>query len=159
MFDKIAKVIRKFLSVISMSFLFGQVIVVTYVAFMRYVFKQTPAWGESVALLFMVWFCLLSSALAVGEDIHLKMTLIDEIIPQEKTKFLDIMAVALTLIFGIFMVVYGYKVFLLSNRNIITGIGLPSGIMYAALPVSGILFIIESIDRGRELLCQSQQSQ
>ena len=151
------KSIRKGLQLICNFILGALVVVVSYVAFMRYVFKSTPAWGESLSLLMMVWFCLLSSALAVSEDVHLKMTLVDNFASKNVIKKLDILAIFLWLIFGLVMIVSGVRLTILANRNIITGLGLPSGIIYAALPVSGVIFILEAIDRGRKELCTQQQ--
>ncbi|MBE6064479.1 TRAP transporter small permease [Clostridium cochlearium] len=149
--------VRKILQLICNFILCALVLIVSYVAFMRYVFKNTPAWGESLALLMMVWFCLLSSALAVSKDVHLKMTLLDNFASKKLIKKLDILSVFLWLIFGLVMIVSGIRLTILANRNIITGLGLPSGIIYAALPVSGLVFILEAIDRGRKELCIQQQ--
>ena len=152
MFAKEMERLRRVLQGICNILLCGLVVSVSYVAFMRYVFKNTPSWGESLALVFMVWFCLLSSSLAVSKDIHLKMTLIDNIISKKNIKKLNIISILLWIIFGIVMLFFGIRLTILANRNIITGLGIPSSIMYVALPVSGVIFILEAIDRGRMLL-------
>lgn len=151
------KKIRSIFQLLSSILLIGLVIEVTYVAVMRYVFNSTPAWGESVALLIMVWFCLLSSALAVSKNIHLQMTVIDNFVSKNTIKLLEYFTVLLWIIFGLVMLIYGINLTKLANENIMTGIGLPSSILFAAVPFSGIIFIIEGIKRGVDIRCQQIQ--
>ncbi|HIW21739.1 MAG TPA: TRAP transporter small permease subunit [Candidatus Dorea intestinavium] len=152
-FTKICEKVRKFISIICCVLLSLQVLIVSFVAASRYLFKYAPSWGESVALICMVWFCLLSATLAITDDSHLKVTLIDNFVSERTIKYMDLFDLVLIIILGIIMLFGGIVLVKLTSRNIMTGIGLPSGVLYAVIPVSGFAFVMAAIDRGRELLC------
>lgn len=129
------------------------VFIVTYVAVMRYIFNNAPAWGESMALLCMVWFCMISSALGVKQGIHLRMTLIDNILSKRALSILEHLTNILWMTLGILAIWFGISLTKLSGNNIITGLGIPSAVIYAAVPVFGFIVVLVSL--GEELkLCR-----
>lgn len=156
-FDKFCEIVRKVLSVICVTLLCGQVLLASYVAFSRYVLKSTPAWGENSALLCMVWFCLLCATLAIKDDSHLRMTLIDNVASPNAVKIMNIIDLVLVAVFGAFMLVEGIGLVQLTHRNIMTGLGVPSSILYLSVPVSGAAFLLAAIEKGREIICQPKQ--
>ena len=84
----------------------------------------------------------------------MKMTLIDNMVSEKYVLVLEWFGLAMTMLLGICFTVYGYSLLGIAEQNIMSGLGMPSTVLYAAVPISGIFFIIESIDRGRSLLCQ-----
>lgn len=152
--ERIFKFINQTLYFVSMVLLLLEVVIVAGVAFCRYILHYTPAWGESLALLLGVWFCFLAAAYAIPSDVHLKMTLIDNMVSEKYVLVLEWFGLAMTMLLGICFTVYGYSLLGIAEQNIMSGLGMPSTVLYAAVPISGIFFIIESIDRGRSLLCQ-----
>lgn len=133
-------------------FLALQVLLVCYVVFMRFAFNDSPPWGEEVALLFMVWFCLLSPPEAVHENRHLAISITQSFLPGHVLRAIDAINHVLILVFAIFMVVEGYKLTLLTGRNILPGMGVSASILYASVPVAGVILAIASIDRFIEIL-------
>ena len=75
----------------------------------RYIFNDAPAWGESLALLFMVWFCMLSSAIGVISKIHLRMTIMDNIFSEKTIQYLEHFTNVLWIIFGILAITKGIE--------------------------------------------------
>lgn len=145
---------EKILSLIITVFLISLVLVVSYIALMRNLFSSTPAWGESLALLIMVWFCLLSGALGVSNDIHIRMTILENFISEKKVRFLDHFANILWIIFGFCAVFKGMSLVRLGHNNIVTGINLPSSVIYMAVPIFGIIVLISTIIREVKLCKQ-----
>jgi TRAP-type C4-dicarboxylate transport system permease small subunit len=150
--DRFFDVLKKTIAVVCTLLLSAQVLLVAWVAFCRYVLERTPAWGENSALLCMVWFCLLSVALAVLDDTHLRMTLIDNFVSAKAVRALNLFSLFLIGAFGLFMLVEGIGLTKLTHRNIMTGLGVPSSILYSSVPVSGAAFFFAAIDKGRSLL-------
>lgn len=157
MADKFFKTVSRVIYVICCVLLACQVIIVSGVAASRYLLKYTPPWGENLALICMVWFCLLSSAVAISGDLHLKVTLIDNFISERTRIILDLFDLVLVFIFGVIMLFGSFGLIELTSRNIMTGLGVPSSVLYAVIPVTGLAFIISTIDRGRTLLCHLRQ--
>ena len=129
-----------------------QVLLVCYVVFMRFAFNNSPPWGEEVALLFMVWFCLLSPPEAVHENRHLAILITQKFLPGNVLRVIDAVNHVLIFFFALFMVVEGYRLTLLTGRNILPGMGVSASILYASVPVAGVILAIASIDRLVEIL-------
>lgn len=157
MLDKIFKAVSKTIYAVCSALLVCQVVIVSGVAASRYILKYTPPWGENLALICMVWFCLLSSAVAISGDLHLKVTLIDSFISDRVKTIMDLFDLVLIFIFGVVMVFGSFGLLELTSRNIMSGLGVPSSILYAVIPISGLAFIVATIDRGRTLLCHLRQ--
>lgn len=130
-------------------FMVIQVLVVSYVFFGRYIFSKTPGWGEPVALLCLVWMCILSSALSVRDDSHLRMSIIDNFLSKRSLLFLDYLTMAVTGVFGIFMIYAGVQLTLLASKNIMPGIYIATSWMTLVIPVTGFAYFLAIIDRLR----------
>ena len=83
--------------------------------------------------------------------------MIDNFISDRTRTIMDLLDLLLVFIFGVVMVFGSYGLLELTSRNIMSGMGLPSSVLYAVIPVSGLAFIIATIDRGRTLLCHLKQ--
>lgn len=158
-FDTFCELLRKVIGVICVGLLCAQVLLVSGVAISRYLFKYTPAWGENSALLCMVWFCLLCATLALYDDSHLRMTLIDNVAPPKAIRIMNIIDMVLVFVFGAFMLFEGVGLVQLTARNIMTGLGIPASILYASVPVSGLAFMIVSIEKAKELISQLKKGE
>jgi TRAP-type C4-dicarboxylate transport system permease small subunit len=128
-------------------FMITQVIVINITVFGRYIFNKTPGWGEPVALLCMVWFCLLSAALVVKDDRHLSVTVIDYILPAGAIKYFNVINDIIISLFALFMIVEGAKLTQLSTLNIIPGLNIKSSWLSASVPVSGAAFLAVLIEK------------
>ncbi|MDD7306460.1 MAG: TRAP transporter small permease subunit [Peptoniphilaceae bacterium] len=144
------KILKSILSILLISL----VIVVSYVALMRSVFSSSPAWGESVALLIMVWFCLLSAALGVMDKIHIRMTILDNFLNEKIINNIEHLTLILWMIIGVSAIIFGIKLTTLAGNNIITGIYLPASVMYSSIPVFGVIVLLSAIEQEVELCKQ-----
>lgn len=129
-----------------------QVVLVCYIVFMRFALNDSPPWGEELALLMMVWFCLLSPPEALHEGRHLCISLIDKILPSSALRIVDTLNHTLVLVFALFMAIEGTRLTLLTQRNILPGMGVPASYLYASVPVAGVLLALASINRIVEIL-------
>lgn len=141
--DQIYKVIRYACN----AMMALQVVLVCYIVFARFILNNSPAWGEELALLFMVWFCLLSPPEALRDDRHLCISVLQERLPAPLMKVVDILNHALIAVFAAFMIIEGSKLTALTSRNTLPGLGLPASILYASVPVSGVVLLVAAIER------------
>lgn len=123
-------------------FMIIQVLVVSYVVFGRFVLHKTPSWGEELSLLAMVWFSLLSASLAVNDDSHVRIGLIDSILPKKILLWLKRVFFILTFLFALFMFIEGTKLVLLTVETILPGTGISSAWRYLSLPVAGLCLMV-----------------
>lgn len=147
MFRKIEKSVSMFVENIGMVLLVAMVIVVCFTVFTRYFLSYTPSWGEETALLCMVWFGFLSMALGVRDDLHLSITILDQILSGPVIKVLNLIKYVCTGGYGVFMAVQGYKLVQVGLLNRFPGLGITSAWLYAALPVAGAATVVYSVEK------------
>lgn len=129
-----------------------QVVLVCWIVFARFVLNDSPSWGEELALMLMVWFCLLSPPEALRENRHLAISLLQSVASGSVIRVIDAFNHLLILVFALFMVVEGAGLAQLTIRNILPGMGIPASFLYAAVPVSGALLALASVERIIEIL-------
>ena len=119
--------------------------IVIYQVFGRYVLHVTPAWTEEVALLFMTAYGFLSIATGFGHQSHLSVGLLYDRFPAPARRVLDYLNDITVIFFGIFLFIEGYKFTVLTWSSILPATGLPNGLQYLIVPVTGILIVIYGI--------------
>lgn len=115
----------------------------------RYILGTTPAWADPVAMLCMVWLCILSSSLAVKDDAHLRITVIDKFLSPRALKALNALNAFIVLAIAIFMVYSGGQLTQLTSRNKLPGLGIPTAWMTVVLPITGVAIIVALLYRWR----------
>lgn len=151
-FRSLTKPIYRWIENICNVFLVLQVVLVCYIVFARFVMNDAPPWGEEVALLFMVWFCLLSPPDALHENRHLAISLSQNFLPGSVLRIIDAINHLLILVFAAFMVIEGTNLTMLTSRNILPGMGISASILYISVPIAGVILAIASVHRFFEIL-------
>lgn len=131
--------------VVCKLFLLLQVVVVSMVVIGRYVIGNSPVWGEELSILCMVWFALLSVSIAIKDGNHIRMTIIEYILPKKVSEVLAKLIYLVPLLLGIFLVVYGIQVTELSNMSILPSLRISSAWLYGALPAAGLCMVLMTL--------------
>ena len=152
MLDKIFHGFYTLVMTLCKVLLIAQVLIVSVVVFGRFVLNKTPSWGEEGALLCMVWFCLLSATLSIKDDSHLKITVIDMILPEKAVRVLARINNLLVFAFAIFMIDAGIQLTKLTMLNVMPGLGIQSSWLFVSIPVTGAALIVALFDKAREIL-------
>ena len=100
---KIVLVICKLLLVVD-------ILITTMSVIGRYVpFVPDPAWSEDVVLTCMAYMAVLSAALAIRRNGHIRMTAFDRYLPKGLIRFLDILADVCVFVLAVVMLVVGWQ--------------------------------------------------
>ena len=148
------KAVKKFFDIIYWVLLtigkigfIGMVTITTMVIINRYFIKSAMSWGEPVVLMFMVYMSLISAALAIRKDVHIRMQIIDFLVPEKAMPFIRAIGQILIFGFGMFLLIYGWKFTLIAGRNTITGMTIKSSWLFMAGPISGAAIVLMEIER------------
>ena len=112
------------------------------------IFPAMP-WGEQVVLTFMVYLAVLSAALAIRTNGHIRMTAFDKFLPKKLVMVSDIIADVVVMALGVVMVIYGTQVCngplakFAKYESIPT---LSKMWMYLPVPVAGVGMIVFEIE-------------
>lgn len=131
-------------------FLLAMVLIVTIVVIGRYVFNKTPGWGEELAITCMIWFGLLSSAMAEKRDEHIRVAIMDKVYPKIMVKILHRIFYFAKIFFALVMTIDGYKIMKFNISATMSGLPLSMAFMYAAGPIMGIAMLLFLILRFRK---------
>ncbi|MGH4052009.1 MAG: TRAP transporter small permease [Clostridium sp.] len=115
----------------------------------RYIpFIPDPAWTEEVVLSCMAYMTVLSAALAIRKNSHIRMTAFDRYLPKHLIIGLDIIADVAILVLALVMIVVGwnYAVQIGKVGSYVSMPNLSRFWMYFPIPVAGVAMLIFEID-------------
>lgn len=121
--------------------------IISYVVLYRHVLGGSPRGGEEFALLCMVWFSLLSAALAMRENLHIRLSIVNRIYPDRTLRLLALMNHVLSLIFGILLVTEGMSLVESTARATLPASGWSRSVLFYPIPLTGGLFILVFFDK------------
>lgn len=115
----------------------------------RYVpFIPDPSWSEEVVLTCMSYMVVLSAALAIRKNAHIRMTVFDTYLPPTLIKVLDVLADICVLMLAVVMVVVGwqYASTIGAKGTYVSMTWLSRFWMYFPVPVAGVAMIVFEIE-------------
>lgn len=139
----------KIVLVICKLLLIVDILITTMSVIGRYVsFVPDPAWSEEVVLTCMAYMAVLSAALAIRRNAHIRMTVFDRYLPKGLIRFLDILADVCVFALAVVMLVVGWQY--------ASGIGakgtyvsmpfLSRFWMYFPVPLAGVAMIVFELE-------------
>lgn len=115
----------------------------------RYVpFIPDPSWSEELVLTCMAYMAVLSAALAIRRNAHIRMTAFDKYLPKKVILFLDILSDVAVLALAVVMIVVGWKyaVQLGAKGSYVSMPWLSRFWMYFPIPLAGVAMVIFEIE-------------
>lgn len=115
----------------------------------RYVpFIPDPSWSEEVVLTLMAYMAVLSAALAIRRNAHIRMTALDRYLPDGLIKFLDILSDVCVLALAFVMIIVGmkYATTIGSKGSYVSMPWLSRFWMYFPIPVAGVAMVVFELE-------------
>ena len=137
--------IRKVIAWVTCALLIAMVAFVAYTVVMRYVFRNAPYWGDTLAVFSNIWLVLLAYGLTVRERDDIAMEGLYEKLPSVVTTSLRLIWQGLTLAFGVFLVYFGSEAAMNVPGTFTELGGLPKTVPMMALPICGLLVALASV--------------
>ncbi|MGN0353573.1 MAG: TRAP transporter small permease [Muricoprocola sp.] len=130
-------------------FLIADVLITTMAVLGRYIpFIPDPSWSEEVVLTLMSYMAVLSAAMAIRKNKHIRMDAFDPFMPKKMIQILDLVADVAVFALAIIMVVYGQSLAMTLGAKA-TYISMPwlsKFWMYFPIPLAGIFMIVFEIE-------------
>ncbi len=121
---------------------------VSYGVLGRYLtFVRSPKWTQELATLCLVWLAFVSAGYAIKEDKHVRMTVINRVVPEKVGKILHAFAFVLLIFVNVFWIIYGTKLTILSQSAKMAATGWPMSITYVSVTLGGIYGAVMAIGR------------
>ncbi|MFO7726043.1 MAG: TRAP transporter small permease [Oceanipulchritudo sp.] len=126
--------------------------------FTRFIIGEQTRWTEEVAIYLLIWVSLLGAAVAYADNAHLGVDyFVEKLHPDVRALSQRIVHVIVGLFSLFALVIGGTKLVVqtLEGGQVSAALGIPVGIVYAAVPISGLFFILFAFEaaiapRGEE---------
>ena len=140
---KIRKGMNLVVSTICIVLFAVMVIVGTYQIITRFVFNSPSTVSEELLTYTFAWMAIFSSAYVFGKRDHMRMTFIADKLPKEQRKILEIIIELLIIAFAVIVLIYGgFTIMGLTMTQKTASLGVMMGVIYAVVPICGILIAI-----------------
>ena len=126
--------------------------------FTRYILGKPSSWSEELVSYLFAWMALLGASLVVGERGHMNIPILVEKSSLPVRKALSILAEVVAALFaGVILVYGGIQITDLAMAQMTSALGVPVGVFYTVLPLSGILNIVYCILNIAEIAAESEK--
>ena len=143
---KIRKGMNLVVSTICIVLFAVMVIVGTYQIITRFVFNSPSTVSEELLTYTFAWMAIFSSAYVFGKRDHMRMTFIADKLPKEQRKILEIVIELLIIAFAVIVLIYGgFTIMGLTMTQKTASLGVMMGVVYAVVPICGILIAIYGV--------------
>tara|TARA_B100000678_G_scaffold291625_1_gene309978 strand:- start:10789 stop:11298 length:510 start_codon:yes stop_codon:yes gene_type:complete len=122
-------------------------VIVGWQVFGRYVLNSSPSWSEQAALTLMIWYVFLAAAAGVREGFHIRIVALENAVPPRAKRIMRIVSDLIIAGCGIALLIWGSELVIRTWEHVIPSLGLPRGVAYLALPISGLLIALFSLER------------
>ena len=142
--------LRKFLNrtlhvLAGVSFL-AMVALTCWQVFTRYILQNPSSWSEELVSYLFAWMSLLGASIVVGERGHMNIPIVVERMGEKGRKFFSIFSEIVACLFaGVILVYGGIQITSLAMGQMTSALGLPIGVFYIVLPLSGVINMIYTI--------------
>jgi TRAP-type C4-dicarboxylate transport system permease small subunit len=127
-------------------------VIVGWQVFGRYVLNSTPSWSEQAALTLMIWYVALAAAAGVRQGFHIRIVALEEAVPPGVRKWMQVVSNTIVGLCGAAMFIWGGELVLRTWSHVVPSLGIPRGLTYLALPISGALMALFAFEQVLERL-------
>ena len=143
---KIRKGMNTVVSTICIVLFAVMVVVGTYQIITRFIFNSPSTVSEELLTYTFAWMAIFSSAYVFGKRDHMSMTFVADKLPKEQRKILEIVIELLVIAFAVIVLIYGgFTIMGLTMTQKTASLGVMMGVVYAVVPICGILIAIYGV--------------
>lgn len=131
---------------------FGMALLIGVQVFCRYILNHSLFWSEELGRICLVWIAFIGATAAYKRKAHIGIDLLVTRLPPAAQRFCALAVLLLSSVFFTILVIYGIGFIGFVAGQKTAALGIPQGIPYLALPVSGILFLLHALSQAFDLL-------
>lgn len=132
----------KFFEAFALTALAVMTLIVTVQVITRKLFNFVFHWSEEITLLLLIYYGFMGVAIGFREHLHIAMESFSKLLPKWFQRALDKIIPLSIILFGIFMVRYGWQFTQLMYPNKLPATEWSVSVQYAIMPISGVMTII-----------------
>lgn len=143
---QVRNLLNKVLDVLAGVSFLAMVALTCWQVFTRYLLKNPSSWSEELVSYLFAWMSLFGASIVVGERGHMNIPILVEKMGDSARKLLAIFAEAVAFAFSAVILVYGgIQITSLAMGQMTSSLGVPIGVFYVVLPVSGVINLVYTV--------------
>ncbi|WP_149554289.1 TRAP transporter small permease [Treponema pectinovorum] len=144
--EKFKLILNKILSVMVSALLCVMTLLVLWQVFTRYVVGNPSIFTEELVIIILVWTSFIGASYAFGTREHMALVFLQESLKGNKQKALNVFIDLSVFVFVvIIMIVGGIKITQAVQGNKLPIMGLPRGVIYISMFVSGVITLLYQV--------------
>jgi TRAP-type C4-dicarboxylate transport system permease small subunit len=125
----------------------AMVVIISAQVFCRFILNFTPYWTEELTLIIMIYTGFLGAAVAYKKRIHINLQFFLENLPMRYRKKAYLVIDFILLAFSVYSIVYGWQLTEKTMHQYNPALGWPVGTSYIAIPISGVIFLVFTVEK------------
>ncbi|PKL22859.1 MAG: hypothetical protein CVV48_00225 [Spirochaetae bacterium HGW-Spirochaetae-4] len=113
----------------------------------RNIFSRSFENFEELPRFLLIWITFLGAAYVFGDEGHLGVEFFVNLLPQKIKKIADLIATFFNILFMLLLIVIGGQVAFLTMVQKSIQMGVPVGLVYLIMPISGVIMLLIVIER------------
>ena len=151
-------VINKVLSTAFALIFAFMVCIGTYQIVARYFFNRPSTVSEELLTYSFTWMALLAAAYVFGKRDHMRMSFLADKVTGKPKLILEIaIEILIMVMVGCVMIFGGFSIMQLTMTQSTASLGIPMGVIYTIIPVSGIVIFLYSLLNIVDLCCNNSK--
>lgn len=143
---QLRNLLNKVLDVLAGVSFLAMVALTCWQVFTRYLLKNPSSWSEELVSYLFAWMSLFGASIVVGERGHMNIPILVEKMGDSAQKFFAIFAEVVAFAFSAVILVYGgVQITSLAMGQMTSSLGVPIGVFYIVLPVSGVINLVYTV--------------
>ena len=143
---QLRKVLNRSLNVLAGGSFLAMVALTCWQVFTRYILQNPSSWSEEMVSYLFAWMSLFGASIVVGERGHMNIPIVVERMGEKGRKIFAVFGEIVALAFALVILVYGgTQITSLAMGQMTSALGVPIGIFYVVLPISGVINIVYTI--------------
>ena len=120
--------------------------IIGWQVFGRFLLNSSPSWAEQAALTLMIWYVFFAAAAGVREGFHIRILALQSVVSRRARQAMRLAAHLVVGASGVAIAIWGGELVARTWSHVIPTLGLPRGVAYLALPLSGVLIAFFTIE-------------
>lgn len=143
---QLRNLLNKVLDVLAGVSFLAMVALTCWQVFTRYLLKNPSSWSEELVSYLFAWMSLFGASIVVGERGHMNIPILVEKMGDSARKFFAVFAEVVAFAFSAVILVYGgVQITSLAMGQMTSSLGVPIGVFYIVLPVSGVINLVYTV--------------
>lgn len=118
--------------------------------FFRYVLNHSLFWSEEVGRILLVWITFLGATVAYRRKAHVGIDVLVRRLAPDTQRTLERLLLAASSLFFLVLITFGVQFIRFIAYQKTAALGLPMGLPYTVIPLSGVIFCVHAASLGLE---------